>query len=116
MPMGTKVVFRESQRDNDEEGVKEIGVDGRNAREIAGEEYNRATTIYFLPDDRIKRGTEMTEFDFEALPRGTRMLVGYLCGGLITATRTAIEVCGKRWNFPSTFYRFPDGTIRSGGA
>lgn len=114
IPIGTKVVFAEDQRDNEEEKVKEIGVDGRDVREIAGDEYNRETTIYFLTDGRIKRGTELTEFELLSLPPKTRMLVGYVCGGYVTKTKTAIDLCGKRWNFPSTFYRFPNGTIRAG--
>jgi hypothetical protein len=114
MPIGTKVVFAENQRDNEEEKVCEIGVDGQDARDIAGDEYNRETTIYFLLDGRIKRGTELTDFDLLSLPPKTRMLVGYVCVGYVTASKTAIDLCGKRWNFPSTFYRFPNGTIRAG--
>lgn len=114
IPIGTKVVFAESQRENEEEKVREIGTDGQSARDIAGEEYNRETTIYFLLDGRIKRGTELTEFDLISLPAKTRMLVGYVCVGYISETKTAYDLCGKRWSFPSTFYRFPDGSIWSG--
>jgi len=114
LPIGTKVVFGESQRDNEQEGVQEIGVDGQSVREIAGDEYNRETTIYFLTDGRIKRGTELTEFDLLSLPPKTRMLVGYVCVGYVTAIKTAADLCGKRWNFPSTFYRLPNGAIIAG--
>jgi hypothetical protein len=114
LPVGTKVVFAENQRDNLQEKVREIGVDGQSAREIAGDEYNRETTIYFLTDGRIKRGTELTEFDLLSLPPKTRMLVGYLCVGYVTDAKTAMDLCGKRWNFPSTFYRLPNGTIAAG--
>ena len=114
MPIGTKVVFAENQRDNVAERVKEIGVDGQDARSIAGDEYSRETTIYFLTDGRIKRGTELTEFELLSLPPKTRMLVGYVCAGYVGVSKTAIDLCGSRWNFPNTFYRFPNGTIWPG--
>ena len=111
---GTKMALRESQGDNEPERVKEIGVDGTSAREIAGDEYNRETTLYFLLDGRVKRGTELTEFELLSLPAKTRMLVGYVCAGYVTDSKTAVDVCGKRWNVSSTFYRFPNGSIRAG--
>lgn len=100
--------------DSEIENIKEIGPDGKTAQDIAGDEYNSKTTIYFLPDGKVKRGDEFEESDLQALPEKTGMLVGYVYGGYITGKRSAFDVCGKRWNFPSTFYRFPDGSIRSG--
>ena len=116
VPAGTKVVLSDSQGDNVNERVKEIGVDGKTALEIAGDEYKSKTTIYVLPDGSVKRGDQFGEVELASLPAKTRLLVGYVLGGHITPRRTAFDICGKRWNFPSTFYMFPDGTLRAGDA
>lgn len=116
IPAGTRVRLAGSQSENELETVQEIGRDGKSTKDIAGDEYNCKTTIYFLPDGRVKRGDELTESDLQELPEKTSMLVGYIQGGCITGKRSAFDVCGKRWNFPSTFYRFPDGTIKSGNS
>jgi hypothetical protein len=114
VPAGTKVVLSDSQGDNANEKVKELGVDGKTALEIAGDEYKGKTTIYVLVDGSVKRGDQLGELELASLPEKTRLLVGYVLGGHITPTRTAFDICGKRWNFPSTFYMFPDGTLRAG--
>jgi hypothetical protein len=49
------------------------------------------------------------------LVAGTRILVGYTHGGRIAAKRSAFDICGPRWNLPSTFYRLPDGRLLHGG-
>jgi hypothetical protein len=28
--------------------------------------------------------------------------------------KSAFDICGKRWNFPSTFYLLADGGLKSG--
>lgn len=114
VPVGTKVVFSEPQSENEFEGVKIIGEDGDSAREIAGDEYNGSSTIYILPGGNIKGGDEFKDSDWSKLPAGTRILVGYTRGGTISAKRMAYDICGKRWNFPSTYYMLPDGSIRAG--
>lgn len=114
IPAGTRVVLAEAERENEFERVREIGRDGDTAEVIAGDETRLPTTIYFLPDGRIRRGNELSEAETNALPRGTGMLVGYVDGGYVTRTRSAFDICGNRWNHPSTFYRFADGSIRPG--
>jgi hypothetical protein len=42
------------------------------------------------------------------------VLVGYIYGGHIRAGRTASRIAGRKWNYPSTFYRLPNGRILSG--
>lgn len=116
VPAGTRVVISADYRDNTPEQVKTIGLDGASARDIAGEELDRATTVYFLPDGRIRRGNELSEGSIARLPAKTRMLVGYVHGGYVTARRSAFDVCGPLWNHASTFYRFPDGSIESGNS
>lgn len=116
MPVGTTVVLAEDQRENENEneGVKILGRDAETAREIAGDEYNADTTIYFLPDGTMKFGNKINDSEWEKLPAGTRMLVGYVYGGKISSRKTAFDLCGERWNFPSTVYRFVDGSFKSG--
>ncbi|MDP8213776.1 MAG: N-acetylmuramoyl-L-alanine amidase [Candidatus Euphemobacter frigidus] len=111
---GTIVVLGERQRENELEQIKVIGWDGKSAREIAGDEYDNRATIYFLPDGRIRRGDELTKSELAALPVKTRLLVGYIDGGYITARRSAFDICGSRWKLPDTFYRFSDSSIVSG--
>ena len=84
------------------------------ARLVAGEDYDRKSTVYFLGDGRVKRGDELSKSVLANLPSNTRVLLGYVFGGYVTAKRSAFDICGKRWNFPSTIYRFEDGSIRAG--
>lgn len=114
IPAGTKVVFDDSPRGNEAEEVREIGVHGVSAKDIAGDEYGSGSTIYFMPKKGVKCGNELDEADIAKLPAGTKVLVGYTHGGRITAGRSAFDVCGQRWNFASTFYMFPDGSIHAG--
>jgi len=114
IPSGTAVIVAGDQRGNPAEQVFEIGKDGATAKDIAGDEYRSRTTIYFLPDGRVRRGDELSESEIGSLPAKAKILVGYVNGGYITAGRSAFDICGKQWDFPSTFYRFPDGTIQSG--
>jgi len=115
MPKGTRVMLAESQRDNPVESMQTVGVNGTPS-DIAGAEADRATTIYFLPDGRVRRGDELSAAERADVPAGTRVLVGYSEGGAVTSRRSAFDICGERWRFPSTFYRFPDGSIVSGDA
>jgi len=114
VPAGTRVVISAEYRDNSPEYVKTIGIDGSSARDIAGKETNRKTTIYFLPDGKIRRGNELSEKSLGELPQKTQMLLGYAQGGYVTAKRSAFILCGPRWNHASTFYYFPDRSIKSG--
>lgn len=114
VPLGTSVLVSSEQSDDETESILELGVDGYDCREIAGDEYNSKTTIYFLPDGHILQGNEMSENDLTALKEGTKILVGYKLGGRVSAKKSAFVICGKAWNFPSTYYRLPDGTIVPG--
>ncbi len=114
MPPGTRVVLGESERDNVTEAIQVIGTHGGSAREIAGDEYNRARAIYFLADGRVRQGHELDVDALAALEPGTRMLVGYVHGGYITARRSAFDICGPKWNHETTYYRLPDGSLVPG--
>jgi len=114
MPPGTRVVLASAPRENEDEQLLEIGTESGGAGELAGDEALASTTIYFLKDGRVRQGREMTREQVDALPSGTRILVGYIHGGYVTAKRSAFDICGAKWNAPTTFYRFSDGRVLSG--
>ncbi len=121
IPEGTRVLVAEgdAQEEQPMEGFREIGVDGDTARALAGDAFDQATTIYFFPDGLIRTGSELssgrsTRTLLDRLPCGTRVLVGYVYGGYVKTRRLPSSIAGIMWNYPSTFYRFPDGRIVSG--
>lgn len=101
------------------EGFLEIGKDGSSARDIAGSAYRDERTIYFFADGLVRTGAELSRSRrlrsrLESPPDGTRILVGYIYGGHVRSSRPPSRIAGARWNYPSTYYRFPDGKIISG--
>jgi len=114
IPAGTRVAVGDQESENAPEGLRRIGRDGATAADVAGGEYASRTTIYFLPDGRVRRGDQMAEAEFKALAEGVGILVGYTSAGYVSAQRSAFDICGKRWSFPSTYYRFPDGRLVPG--
>ncbi len=118
LPAGTRVQSEGevAETETEIERVQIIGKDGNTPSDIAGEAVREASTIYFLTDGRVLRGTELSAEQALSLPDGTGMLVGYVYGGVINAKRRAFDICGPRWNLPTTFYRLADGSIRSGDA
>ena len=121
IPAGTRVLFLEDdeEREQEFEGFREIGKDGSTVHELAGDLYADSTTIYFFPDWLIRTGAELSRTAslrrlLNAPPKGTRVLVGYIYGGYVQKERSASRIAGTKWNYPSTFYRLPDGRILSG--
>jgi N-acetylmuramoyl-L-alanine amidase len=121
IPAGTRVLFVEAEQEREQEfeGFLEIGRDGLTAQAVAGELYADATTIYFFPDGLIRTGAELSRTPafrrlFSSPPKGTRVLVGYVYCGYVQPNRPPSRIAGRRWNYPSTFYRLPDGRILSG--
>jgi N-acetylmuramoyl-L-alanine amidase len=121
IPAGTRVLFLEGEQEREQEfeGFLEIGRDGNNVQDLAGDLYADATTIYFFPDGLIRTGTELNRTAaFRRLlnspPKGTRVLAGYVYGGYVQPRRPPSRIAGTKWNYPSTFYRLPDGRILSG--
>jgi hypothetical protein len=118
IPAGTKVAIAEEEPSNAFEGFVEVQAE-ESAAKIAGDAYDDKTTIYFLPSGMVRTGYEMNRGNstrrlLDKLPNGTRVLVGYIYGGHVKRNRTASRIAGRKWNYPSTFYRLPDGKIISG--
>lgn len=121
IPAGTRVLFLKGGREREQEfeGFLEIGKDGTAVQDLAGDLYADATTIYFFPDGLIRTGAELSRTPslrrrLNSPPDGTRVLVGYVYGGYVQPGRPASRIAGRKWNYPSTFYRLPDGRILNG--
>jgi len=119
IPSGTRVILNEAEEEQTFEGFLEIGKDGDTPKALAGAAIASATTIYFFPDGLVRTGAELSrrKSGQELLarpPKGTRLLVGYVYGGHVHTRRPPSSVAGVKWNYPSTYYRYPDGTILNG--
>ena len=119
IPAGTRVITAETEEPELFEGFLEIGKDGDTPQELAGKAYNSATTVYFFPDGLVRTGAELQKQAsyrslFKNPPKGTRLLVGYVYGGAVRNRRRPSKIAGVKWNYPSTYYRYPDGRILSG--
>lgn len=119
IPAGTNVLLSEEEPEQEFEGFLEVGKDGRSISELAGDATTESTTIYFFPNGLIRTGAELSRSSsqkkmLDAPPKGTRLLVGYVYGGYVRARRSAYSIARSKWNYPSTFYRLPDGRILSG--
>jgi hypothetical protein len=97
------------------EGFQVLGVNGTTVAALAGKEALSQTTIYFLPDGRIRSGDRLRGSALlKRPPAGLKILIGYVIGGQVTKKLHAIDIAGAAWNYPSTFYRLPDLSIRQG--
>ena len=119
IPAGTRVTLNEMGDTQPFEGFLEIGKDGDTAETVAGDAYKSMSTIYFFPDGYIRTGAELQNTAagrglLKDTPEKTLVLVGYIYGGYVKARRSASSIAGKKWNYPSTYYRYPGGTILSG--
>jgi len=120
IPSGTRVVLSETTDDPQPfDAFLEIGKDGDTARAIAGKAVAAKTTIYFFPDGLIITGAELQKnikyrARFKNPPKGTRLLLGYIYGGRVKKSRRPSSIAGVKWNYPSTYYRYPNGRIISG--
>jgi hypothetical protein len=107
LPVGTKVLLNQQTAQVRQEAKDIIKIiSGRmTARCHAGEAYHAASTIYFLPSDRILRGCAISDWD--DLPSGTRLVVGYKGPFIITKDKTAYGIAGAKFKDPGTVYHIP---------
>ncbi len=114
MQPGTRVEIG-STVENPTEGLLTIGRDG-SVQDLAGEEMASHATLYFIEGDgaRFRHGSTLTLAQIEALPTGTRMLVGYSVGGPVSPRLPVFTICNVKWNRPDTYYLDPNGTLTPG--
>ena len=107
LPVGTKVLLNqktEQVRDQANSIIKTIS--GRmTAWSHAGGAYHAASTIYFLPSGRSLAGCVISDWD--DLPLGTRLVVGYKGPFNITKQKTAYGIAGAKFKDPGTIYHIP---------
>jgi hypothetical protein len=86
----------------------------QSAWEVAGAQYNRATTVYTFPDGTRMRGDQVR--NWSRIPSGTRVSIGQSSPTqthVVTATRTPWQIAQDDYNSARTRYTFPDGqTLR----
>lgn len=115
MPTGTRVEVGGGTVENPSEGLVTISPNDP-ASELAGDEVRASSTFYFVPGSgqKFRSGATLTQGAIDALPTGTRMLVGYNVGGPISPRLPVFNICGVRWNRPDTFYLTSGGKLTSG--
>jgi len=114
LPEGTVVLGANPESGKSQVSFNEVGKDGQSAQQIAGDELASSNTIYFYPSGLVRRGDQLSSGQLNSVPDGTKILIGYTYGGHINSDRLPVSIAGPSWNFPSTFYREPDGNVLSG--
>lgn len=87
------------------------------ARGVAGPRFAAASTIYLLPDGRVRTGAQLAAKKsslLDNLPKGTRVLKKKTFGGYVKARRAPSTICGASWRSSETVYRFPGGKLVGG--
>lgn len=113
MPAGTKVEIGLCPSENTNEGLLTIGEDG-SAQELAGDSMLASSTFYFPEKGPFLCGSELSLATVDALPAGTRMLIGYKVFGPITPHKPVFSLCGPRWCHSDTYYRSKSGHLSRG--
>ena len=86
--------------------------DGFTAWSLAGNAYNRRTTIYFLPSGGIKYGSTISNWD--DLPVRTKIIIGYRGPFKIHKDRTAYQIAGVKFRDRKTIYYLPTQKLLAG--
>ncbi len=90
---------------------------------IAGEDYNRATTLYVLPNGKQIRGNKIKrKIGWGKVPKGTKVHINHPIGQekkigpifKITGDFTAWSFAGKSFNKTNTIYFLPNGKVKTG--
>lgn len=107
LPVGTKVLLNQKTEQVREQAKSIIKtISGRvTASSHAGGAYHAPSTIYFLPSGRILTGRAISDWDY--LPLGTRLVVGYKGPFDVTKNRTAYKIAGAKYKAPGTIYHIP---------
>ncbi len=107
LPAGTKVLLNqetEQVRRQAKQTVKTISGQ-MTAWSHAGRDYSSTTTIYFLPSGSVLPGSAISDWD--DLPAGTRLVVGYKGPFTISTDKTAYGIAGKKFKNAGVVYYIP---------
>ncbi|WP_020585482.1 N-acetylmuramoyl-L-alanine amidase [Desulfobacter curvatus] len=107
LPAGTKVLLNQETEQVREQAKSIIKtISGQmTAWSHAGGAFHAASTIYFLPSGRILSGRVISDWD--DLPSGTRLVVGYKGPFNLTKYKTAYGIAGAKFKDPGTIYHIP---------
>ncbi|HLP62476.1 MAG TPA: peptidoglycan recognition family protein [Candidatus Deferrimicrobium sp.] len=114
IPGGTQVILnRPGSLDGRKGPIFEISRDFT-AWSYAGNVYNDASTFYFFAGGGVVSGTRVVDWD--SLPLGTRMIIGYREPVEIQAVKgkTAWGIAGRAYNLKDTIYYIPDKQLLTG--
>jgi len=107
VPKNTVVLLNlgDSEKAEKSRGPVKSVSNGYTAWDIAGLDYNKATTFYFFPRGRVAHGREVSDWD--GMPVNTRIIVGYRGPYEVTASKPAGKIAGASYNKRDTLYYFP---------
>lgn len=114
IPSRTRVLLNQPADVEKEKGPIFLISKEYTAWSFAGPDYSRPSTFYVLPGGRIKPGNRVSDWD--SLPDGTQMIVGYNGPFNIKNKRgeTAWGIAGKAYNLPLTLYLIPGKGLITG--
>jgi N-acetylmuramoyl-L-alanine amidase len=114
IPTGTRVLLNQPMGLEEKKGPIFEVTREYTAWSFAGENYQKSTTIYFLPGGRLKPGNQISDWD--SLPDGTRMIIGYKGPYTIQARKgqTPWGIAGRAHNHPETVYVIPGKGLITG--
>jgi hypothetical protein len=114
IPTGTRVLLNQPMDMEEKKGPVFEVTREYTAWSFAGENYQKPNTIYFLPGGRLKPGNRISDWD--ALPDGTRMIIGYKGPFTIRARKgqTPWGIAGRAHNHPETVYLIPGKGLITG--
>ncbi len=114
LPKGTQVLLNQPMdRENKKGPIFKITPDFT-AWSYAGKAYKKPSTFYFFSNGKIIPGNHISDWD--SLPTGTRMIIGYRPAVLIRAVKgkTAWGIAGKTYNHKETIYFIPGKELLTG--
>jgi hypothetical protein len=114
LPPNTTVLLNQQNIEDlyKQKGPVKTIFNGLSAWSFAGSDYNRSTTIYFLPNGQYKNGKAVTDWD--ELPEKTRLIIGYRGPYRITSKQYPRKIAGSRYNHPTVIYYYPSHNLITG--
>ncbi|MGD2086881.1 MAG: peptidoglycan recognition family protein [Candidatus Aminicenantes bacterium] len=114
IPVGTRVLLNQPADVEKKKGPIFLISREYTAWSFAGPDYSRPSTFYVLPNGRITAGNRISDWD--SLPDGTRMIIGYNSPITIQNRKgkTPWGIAGKAHNHPQTLYLIPGKGLITG--